>query len=335
MVGTIAYFLAALAFLYRGLRYHFPVAASSWAIILIVLAEGIPLYVFRRPVFSHIPFLFLNSVLLFLFLKAVADGGTAFQRRMMFMIGALCGLMILVRNNNVFLALLWPVVIEMAFVREALRSRIKRLGIALLGLCIPVLFFKGLSGGLFHWQAGADRLMEIYSAGFYIHRFWHVLFGIDRGLIFTAPFLLIVPFTAWLQRFFADKDPWPRWPIFLVAMLPTMSMLVFEGTGTKLTLEYAPQYFGEAGWGNNIYQLQVWSSVSLDPLNTLVIIFKGGAMYLLVLLSEFLHVTENVPVFLRTKYSSFSPEILIRVIIIYALPVIAYVIYRKLCRFKD
>ncbi len=114
-----------------------------------------------------------------------------------------------------------------------------------------------------------------------------------------------------------------------------MSMLVFEGTGTKLTLEYAPQYFGEAGWGNNIYQLQVWSSVSLDPLNTLVIIFKGGAMYLLVLLSEFLHVTENVPVFLRTKYSSFSPEILIRVIIIYALPVIAYVIYRKLCRFKD
>jgi hypothetical protein len=63
------YFWLACFLLYKGLRYYFHQSEASLAVILMVLCQGIPLFAFRRPVFSHIYEFFLQSLLVFALLR--------------------------------------------------------------------------------------------------------------------------------------------------------------------------------------------------------------------------------------------------------------------------
>jgi hypothetical protein len=242
--------------------------------------------------------------------------------------------------------------------------------------------FKLFAGLITHWQGGAERLIEPHSFGFYIQRLFHVIFWIDWGLVFTAPFVLmgmgtlflvrreirwrlavliipflinvyvtlqwgtqggwygyryllfpaittfIFPFACCLDRFFDGKARWPRWPLVLLAVAPVFSMVLFEGNDQGLTLKLVPQYFGQTGWGNNDYQLQVWSHVFMHPLKAIGIFLGGGIAYGAHVVSVLFHVQDWIPLVLL-KYPVFEWETFVRVLIIYAMPFVFYAVYRK------
>ena len=53
VLATIFYLWMTCLLLYEGLRFYFRPRIASLTVILAVLAQGIPLFAFRRPVFSH------------------------------------------------------------------------------------------------------------------------------------------------------------------------------------------------------------------------------------------------------------------------------------------
>ncbi len=106
------YFWLACFLLYKGLRYYFQHRHASLAVILMVLCQGIPLFVFRRPIFSHVYEFFLQSLLVFVLLKTnKKDSLNSRGYWAAFGIGIVIGLMFLVRLNNIIAAFVWPLVL--------------------------------------------------------------------------------------------------------------------------------------------------------------------------------------------------------------------------------
>ncbi len=54
LFATVFYFWTACFFLYEGLRLYVRKRPATLAIILMVLCQGMPLFAYRRPVFSHV-----------------------------------------------------------------------------------------------------------------------------------------------------------------------------------------------------------------------------------------------------------------------------------------
>ncbi|MEI8011082.1 MAG: hypothetical protein WCI27_01185 [Candidatus Omnitrophota bacterium] len=362
MVATVFYFLSALVLFYRGLRFFFSESTASWSVILMILAQGAPLFVFRRPVFSHIYTLFLGAALLFLLLKILINKDKPVRLREMLLAGVLGGMTILVRTDNVVFAMAWVMVFWL--LSPGSKKYLSAM-VLLLSVGMPVFIFKILPGTGQRWQTGIAYLLESHEAVFYIKRLWHVLVGVDWGLIFTAPFLLagmgavgliprswrgvfgllavsllvnlfivlqwetqggwygyryllfsafpvfLVPFAFWVKSFCDGPNSRIAWVLFLLAVCPVLSMLFFEGN-QMLTLALIQQPFGREGWGNNQYQLQVWWTLLMRPMEAVVVVAKGGVLYVATLLKV---APKGINV-----YNMPDTSLLIKVMIIYAMP---------------
>jgi hypothetical protein len=68
-IATYFYFWLTCLFLYKGFRHYFNEKVSYLSVLFLLLLEYFPLYVFRRPVLSHVYELFLMTVIVYFIFK--------------------------------------------------------------------------------------------------------------------------------------------------------------------------------------------------------------------------------------------------------------------------
>jgi len=381
IVATSVYFWIGCFLLYRGLRYYCSSNYASWAVILMVLCQGVPLFIYRRPIFTHGYEFFLQSIMVFILLKVHADPHFDIQRkRVLCTIGVVLALMFLVRLNNICAAMMWPVVLMAnRNIKLGTKEFFKSAGIIFLFFSIIVVSFK-IFPGFLNPSSGyqgviQDKLLTILPATFYFKRFAHILFGLDWGLFYTAPFILIglsafvflkfplkkelaislIPMAvnfyiimtwktqgswygyryfvvsiipllvlpmAFVLKWVHKRCTWGRILWGTLAVLPVISMLLFEGY--TLTLQKIEQYFGVIGWGNNIYQIHVWETFLFSPGEFFYIAYNRGLRYIVYLVyvgMDFFHVR---PLNYFRSYPEFHFYTAIRTVILLLLPFLLY-----------
>ncbi|HPN88771.1 MAG TPA: hypothetical protein PLH56_05490, partial [Candidatus Omnitrophota bacterium] len=191
--ATVFYFLAGCSFLFYGLKKHVSERSASWAVILMVVLQGAPLFAFRRPVFSHIYEFFIQSFLVFILLT-ILKSSRSLKWKQIFFIGLAVGLTILVRYNNIFMALAWPVIFAIWGMKEySIKEKALRVSVIYFMAALLIIFFKFLPE-MFVTVSGvdvSDRLLGAKLFSVFFQRLGHIFIGLDWGLIYTAPFLLI------------------------------------------------------------------------------------------------------------------------------------------------
>lgn len=195
------YFCLACFLLFGVLQKWFDQRTAITTIFFCILAEGIPLYVFRRPIFSHIYEFFLQSALVSILLQnsfnqKKLSGEFDFQKA--FTVGILSGLIFLVRYNNLGFALIWPVILFKKQWKSLLMAFTVEMTLVLLFLVypwwhhyhgageMPPILYGGVGGNMLEVFLGNPAV--ILERLTLIPR---LLFGIDWGLLFTAPFFVL------------------------------------------------------------------------------------------------------------------------------------------------
>ena len=392
VISTFFYFYMGIFLLYKALRNYFDERICFYSILFMILSQYFFLYVFRRPVLSHIYEFFLQSILVYFFIK---DSKTKFinNTKLWFpiLIGVLIGLIVLVRNNNILFAALWPIVL-FCFKnnRFSLKKSWKELLISYFTGVIFVFIFKVVLLLIYKYEAYGYVISSIINRAnifFYFKSFLNVIFGIDFGIIFTAPFILLGIFSLFFLKFdlkkklliiffpivlniiFAlgakgwygyryfvfsitpllvfplalffkilkEKKILKKWVIvfFILSIFPIASMIVFEGNGTNLTLHLREQYFGLTDWGNKFYQVEIWKTLFINPVEIFKAVFKGGPLYLIYLTAQIFHLNNLLPAIVLEKYPVFNIKILIKTIIIYIFPFILYFLYILITQLKN
>lgn len=204
--ASIFYLWMTCLVLYQGLKYYFSKNVAAMTVILTVLAQGTPLYALRRPVFSHVYEIFVQSIFVFLLLRLNHHGYLLKNGRFRFWreaawAGVLAGLVFLVRLNNVFSSLAWPLVLFSLYSPKI--SRVKFMQILVVSYCFMLacagvflfwpIIFNGIceQHGYLQNDIIKSRLFQFSHPFFYLKRLGHLICGVDWGLIFTAPYVLV------------------------------------------------------------------------------------------------------------------------------------------------
>jgi len=144
-IATLIYFCLACFLLYYGLNYYFDPKISFLSVSFMILIQGFPLFVFRRPVFSHTYEFFLQSLLIYILLR---DYKSPFIKNLKIKFSILLGLVIslifLVRYNNILIAALWPLVIFRVNSYCSFTEKLKDLIIVYATFIIMIFLFKFL-----------------------------------------------------------------------------------------------------------------------------------------------------------------------------------------------
>jgi len=394
VISTIFYFYLGILLLYLGLSYFFNNRISFLTILFMILFQYFPLYAFRRPVFSHIYEFFLQSALIFIFLKLYKEKFSIISFKITILIGVLIGLIPLVRYGNIFIAITWQIIFYIAYKKFTNKKWLKGLIIVTAIAIALIALFKIYPTIYYGYEAYSDNiknyLLTIKSPLFYLKRMFHIFFWMDWGLIYTAPFLvislcavffirkeigfyiklmlipiifnlygtimwgtqggwygyryivfslipiLIFPFAYFLNNIFTHK----KYKLYiillsLIAIFPILSMLLFEGNNTNLTLKIIKQYFEITDWGNNFYQVEIYKTLIQNPIGFFISIFKGGPLYLIYLTAQIFHLNKFLPFIVLEKYPVFNIRILIKTIIIYIFPFVLYFLYILITQLKN
>lgn len=193
-IASVFYFWLACALLFESARCVTTDRAASWSVILLILLQGAALYAFRRPIFSHVYELLLQSAMLWLLVRWHANGWRGPETiRGALIVGALSGLICLVRYNNAPIAAGW-LLIFFWLGRSDKKIAWKHGVIAVAMVLLLVGAFKlvpTLLQGREKYAVAMDSFFRPIDPGYIVQRLLHILMGLDWGLVFTAPFLLI------------------------------------------------------------------------------------------------------------------------------------------------
>ncbi len=216
-ISSLFYLWLTCLLLYRGLRLFFTSGISSLAVMLSVLAQGIPLFALRRPAFTHIYEIFLQSLFLFFMFRLIKLGYILPEEERLkywkesILVGIVASFVCLVRLNNLFIALSWPFILFSIYYPSISWARVLRMSLVswLFILAAMIIFVIWPMNYNLHHAYASDHpyfgtllsLLTPKNLFFYLKRFWNLLFGIDFGLIFSAPYLLLgfISF-AWVER---------------------------------------------------------------------------------------------------------------------------------------
>ena len=213
------YFILGCFLLYWGVCFYTSRRYAVLSVVFMALCQGMPIYVFRRPINSHSFEFFLQSLFVFFSLKyynprEIKPPGYLFS----FGLGIIAGLMVLTRYNNIALAAVWPFIILCARLTDLKRRNFwARISAAGVGAGVMIFLFMILPNVYIPSSRIArvgDALLQSAGPIFFMRRILHILDGIDWGLLYTAPFILIGLFAAILLRFPLKK----RLLICLLAM---------------------------------------------------------------------------------------------------------------------
>lgn len=274
-LASMFYLWMTCLLLYKGLAFYFQPKISSLIVILTVLSQGVPLYAVRRPVFTHIYEIFLQSLLLFLLLRLNKFGGYILPGKQLrdlgeaICVGLLIGLISLVRSNNIFIALAWPIILFSLYYPRITRIRIiKMIIVSYLSMAALIFIFQiwpifynlhdiHQYRGYLNSEYTRKYLLTLYDSVFYIKRLGHLLWGFDWGLIFTAPYLLLGLFSLILIK----KD---KIYTYLIWLLIPMSFNLY------LTLSYRQQ----GGWYGYRYLIFSLIPIIVYPIAQLISLSK-------------------------------------------------------------
>ena len=203
VIATQFYLCLGMYWLVSVLRKHLKSSHALPSVALAILGSGILLYAYRRPVFAHVyEFAVLSGGMYFLNSARVLDS----KRTAAVIIATLVACMIyLVRYNDAFLAL--------AFLLAAImQMRPSRLSIFFSLLTLGIIFvtptylntyiLKDMKQTMHALQPAVANSTDPYSTvlsfltavqspAFYYQRLIHILFGLDWGLLYTAPILML------------------------------------------------------------------------------------------------------------------------------------------------
>lgn len=403
-ISSLFYLWMTCLLLYLSLRFFFSSNISALTVILSILAQGIPLFALRRPANAHIYEIFLQSLFVFFLFKlnrtgCILPGGVRSRYwKESVLVGVLISFIFLVRLNNIFIALTWPAILFSCYYPEITRKKIFKM-VAISYVFIPVTFFifqvwpvfynlhvVNLYHGYMNHPYIKENLLAMQGLSFYFKRFLHLIWGVDFGLIFSAPYLLLgLGSFLWLKKDRVNKciimaliplavnfyitlsyrtqGAWygyrylifsllpvvvyplaytfdslinkKRWILFsiiiLISIIPLLSMISFEGNDSNLTLKVIDQGFGVTDHGNNTYQLEIYRTICRQPVKYLSSILKAGPCYFMYLVS-LLTGLKILPGVIYEKYTVFKISTFIKVIIIYLLPFMLLIFYKKVSK---
>jgi hypothetical protein len=215
------YFCAACFLLYRGVLYCVEERYAYLSLVLTVLCQGLPLFAFRRPIFSHAGEFFLQSVFIFLLLRNSTSTKKFPQGLWQYvLVGTLAALVYLTRYNNIGFALIFPCLLLLSsgfYVRSTKNW---------LSLFLLMISFVAMIGVFKIWpeifnQAHPypwvkDHLLIKITAYDAIHRLGHIFFGLDWGLVYTAPYILIGSIGLFIFKYPAQK--YFKWLFFVLGL---------------------------------------------------------------------------------------------------------------------
>jgi hypothetical protein len=198
IVATQFYFWLACLFLFLAARGMYGEAVAALAVIFVILCQGVPLYALRRPFFTHIYELFLQSICVYWLIRGAFR--PTFGAGNSVALGGVLGLMALVRQNNLPSALLWPLVLVGDRKRYGFPGfPIRRLlGVFSVAFALWAVFkllpawANAQMGGHGQYESQVmNILLNLRSLDQYPKYLFWVLVGYDWGLVFTAPFVLL------------------------------------------------------------------------------------------------------------------------------------------------
>jgi hypothetical protein len=203
VVASIFYFCLSALLCWRLLRRFYSERAATWSTALLYVAQGFPLFAYRRPVFSHIYELFAQTLLL-TFLFSLTP--SARPMRTGILGGLTAGLVTFTRYNNFFMSAWFPVV-------AYLRARWNRTGAAIaaggfivtfIALVVVFKIWPTFYSPVEHYNVAGEIHFELLSFQYLAYRLAKLLIGWDWGLLWTAPFTLLG--TVWLYWKNRDRD---------------------------------------------------------------------------------------------------------------------------------
>lgn len=382
VIATFVYFWLAIWLCYAGLRRFVSRFTATFSCFLMIYTQGLLVVVFQRPVFSH-PYEFFCQACLFYLLCTRNEQNRKFQKMpyISIIVGVLIGFLTLVRYNDVFYSLIWPIAL-LGF-KNGRFTPIKNWKaiclsyvVGLILITIFALYPMYVNHYIADTMHTKTYMYYVHSHGFHrletaptflalIKLIAHSLFGLDHGLIYTAPYILIglvcflalkkyplkrnflvllmavilefyvgirwsygsfytyryitfsmavlclLPFACFVERIMHNKLI--IWALSVYAIVPIMSMLVFQG----VTID-------------PIYQIHVWSNLIAHPSQQISLIIEGGPVYLIYLVAYIIHHADKLPhvVLQKYNYPDFSFKTLLRLAILYFLPFILYFISR-------
>jgi hypothetical protein len=194
VVSSVTWFSLACLILWRRMKLHTNASTATWAVVLFILCQGVPIYAVRRPVFAHASEMFCLALLLdsVLAMQRLEH----FPRALVLRLGLASGFLGLCRYNDLPHAVLWPLLAvwpmrNLPGARERLVSLAKALGVALALWAVFKVVPTLAVGQEKYADAAADVLLKPVDPAFLLRRVFVVLFRTDWGLVFTAPFLLV------------------------------------------------------------------------------------------------------------------------------------------------
>jgi len=212
ILSTITLFWGACLLMYSSARFLFDRTTSFWTVVCLLVVQGAPIYVYRRPLMPHVAELFVLCALVYLLLflrlgNARRPGAISWA----ILAGCLAGLVALIRPNNAVLALAWPIVLYLrpgSGVLPRLQWKPALIACCTLGSMIlvfrfiPSLLNAGGPVGIGKYEITAyNQLTRIHSPLYYVDRLAQLLAGTDWGLHCTAPFILIGAAAVFCFRF--------------------------------------------------------------------------------------------------------------------------------------
>ncbi len=389
--SSVFYFCASCFLLLRSLTVFFTDRYALQAVFFMILVQGMPLFVFRRPIFSHTAELFLQSLLIYLLIKN-KDRLSEVRSWLWYSgIGFLTGMVFLTRPNNILYSFIWMGIF--CFSVTPLLKDLKRW----IGFAISLSAFVLLTAIFKIWPEQVNQYSSYNGIGQYLaegfswqecpSRLIHIFLGLDWGLIYTAPFLLVGVWALWkldtplslawkwlsipiaasflvcflwgtqggwygyrylissalpvliipLAYLFQEVDQRFKkdlvWVWGLIALVPFFSMILFEGNYSTLNLTLQPVFFSHQGYTNTFYQLHVWEHILFHWDKFREAFIQGGVLYLYYISALMVsQLWSGINAFFP-KYGAFCGNVFLKIIIIYSIPFLSLILFKKL--FKE
>lgn len=189
VIGAVFWlFVGAWLFFRFLVQRHGDVGGAKWALLALLFATGLLYYTIAEPTMSHVYSMAMVSAALFLSQRYFQEG----RMKHLLLLGAVVGLIALIRPVNVLVALALPLA---ARDWSQFRPRLPQRGNLLHWLLTLLVFLAvcGLQPLIYWWQTGSPWIWSYGEEGFDFTRpeVMNVLFSYRKGLFVYTPVALL------------------------------------------------------------------------------------------------------------------------------------------------
>jgi len=200
----------------------------------------LPVYVFRRPIFSVIPEFFLVTYLFYWFMKSKKGGKLSIFDTVIS--GLLCCAVIITRWNDIHL-ILFSLFMIFSIINRPLRHKLFALVVFLIIVFLSFILTQGLVwysnfGSINKFIMFYKGLTERHFGLSHIATGWpvnlfYIIFGLDWGIIFTMPILVIggLAFIGYSHSLFVRNKLISLFIALFIFMSPFFIILKWRSTG--------------------------------------------------------------------------------------------------------